>query len=186
MVVLKLFWEFFKTGLFSVGGGLATLPFLRDISLRTGWFTTADLANMVAVSESTPGPLGVNMGTYVGFKTVGIYGGVITTLGLICPAIIVIIAISKILDRFRNSQHVQNVFYGLRPASTGLIAAACLGVAEISLLKDAGENFTFSLNSFNWPCILLAAVLFFCIRKFKLHPVLAIVIAAGVGIVFKL
>ena len=186
MLVLRLFWEFFKTGLFSVGGGLATLPFLRDISLRTGWFTTADLANMVAVSESTPGPLGVNMGTYVGFKTIGLFGGIVTTLGLICPAIIIIIAISKILDRFRDSKNVQYVFYGLRPASTGLIAAACLGVAEISLLKNGGEEFSLAFDSFRWPCILLAAVLFVAIRKFKLHPVLAIVIAAAVGIIFKL
>lgn len=186
MLVLRLFWEFFKTGLFSVGGGLATLPFLRDISMRTGWFTTAELANMVAVSESTPGPMGVNMGTYVGFTTVGVYGGVITTLGLICPAIIVIIAISKILDRFRSSQNVQNIFYGLRPASTGLIAAAWCGVAEITLFKSSGADFSFSFNNFNWPCIVLALILFFIIKKFKLHPVLTIAIAAVVGIVLKL
>lgn len=186
MLAVKLFVEFFKAGLFAVGGGLATLPFLRDISLRTGWFSTADIANMVAISESTPGPLGVNMGTYAGFKTIGLFGGVITTLGLVCPSIVIIIIVSKILERFRNSKNVQNIFYGLRPASTGLITAAFLGVAEIALLKNGGVGFTFSLSSFNWPCIALALVLFFAIRRFKLHPVLAIVIAAAVGIALGL
>ena len=91
MILLRLFYEFFKTGLFSVGGGLATIPFLQDIGQRTGWFTDADLTTMIAVSESTPGPMGVNMATYVGFETAGLPGAVVATLGLITPSIIVII-----------------------------------------------------------------------------------------------
>ena len=90
MIWLQMFWEFFKAGLFAVGGGLATLPFLYDISQRTGWFTAEDIANMIAISESTPGPLGVNMATYAGFQALGIPGGIYTTLSLTAPAIIVI------------------------------------------------------------------------------------------------
>lgn len=107
MLALQLFAEFFKTGLFAVGGGLATLPFLYQMAADTGWFTAQDIADLIAVSESTPGPLGVNMATYVGFKTLGVLGGVVSTLGLVAPSIIVIILISKVLDRFKESSIVQ-------------------------------------------------------------------------------
>ena len=97
MIYLSLFWEFFKTGLFATGGGMATLPFLYRMSETKGWFTAAQLADMVAVSESTPGPIGVNMATYVGFTTAGIPGSLIATIGLVTPSIIVILIIARIL-----------------------------------------------------------------------------------------
>ena len=103
MLYLRLFAEFFCTGLFSVGGGLATIPFLQDIGQRTGWFTSHELANMIAISESTPGPMGVNMATYVGFTSAGIPGSVIAVLGLITPSIIVIMIVATVLRRFRDS-----------------------------------------------------------------------------------
>lgn len=183
MTELQLFWEFFKTGLFSVGGGLATLPFLYDMSEKTGWFTTTDISDMIAVSESTPGPLGINMATYVGYKTVGILGGIIATVGLVAPAIICIILISKILDKFKESEIVARVFYGLRPASTGLIAAAGLGVAKIALLHT---DASFGLSFFNWPLIALAIVIYILYKKFKKHPIFYIAGAAVVGIIFHL
>ena len=124
MILLRLFYEFFKVGLFSIGGGLATLPFLYDISDKTGWFTHTDITNLIAVSESTPGPIGVNAATYVGFLTDGLVGAVTSTVGLIAPSIVIIILISRVLERFRDSRLVDDLFYGLRPASTGLIAAA--------------------------------------------------------------
>ena len=129
MTFWLLFYEFFKTGLFAVGGGMATIPFLYAISEKTGWFTAADIGNMIAISESTPGAIGVNMSTYVGFHVAGIPGALITTFGLVLPSILVIIAISKVLKKFKDSRLVQKIFYGLRPASTGLIIAAGLGVA---------------------------------------------------------
>ena len=100
MILLKLFWEFVKTGLFAVGGGMATVPFLYDISDKTGWFTHAELANFMAVAESTPGPIGVNMATYVGFTTAGIPGAVVATLGLVTPSIIVIVIIAAAVYAF--------------------------------------------------------------------------------------
>ena len=132
MIFLQLFWEFFKTGLFAVGGGMATIPFLYNISDATGWFTHQDLVNMIAVGESTPGPIGVNMATYVGFLTgmdvagvpTAILGGIVATLGLATPCVIVILIIASILKSFRNNKYVDAAFYGLRPASTGLITAA--------------------------------------------------------------
>ena len=130
MLYLQLFWEFFKTGLFAVGGGLATLPFLQDMADRTGWFTHAQLADMLAVSESTPGPIGVNMATYVGFTTGGVGGALVATLGLVAPSVIVILIVAAFLKAFRDSKWVNAAFYGLRPASTALVAAAGVTIAH--------------------------------------------------------
>ena len=115
MLYLQLFYEFFKTGLFAIGGGLATLPFLYDMADKYPWFTRTDLANMIAVSESTPGPIGVNMATYVGFTTGGILGSIIATCGLVLPSLIIIIIIAKFLESFQDNRFVQSAFYGLRP-----------------------------------------------------------------------
>lgn len=186
MILLRLFWEFFKTGLFAIGGGLATLPFLSDMANTTSWFTQAQLADMVAVSESTPGPIGVNMATYVGFTTAGVPGAVIATIGLITPSIIIIMVIALFLKSFRDNRFVSAAFYGLRPASSGLIAAAGLSVCGISLLNmDAG----LSLALFNWRALALAAVLLVLTRYVKptkkLHPIFFILFSAAVGMVFR-
>ena len=187
MTVLRLYWEFFKTGLFAVGGGLATLPFLIEMSEKTGWFTSTDIADMIAISESTPGPLSINMGTYVGYKTVGMFGGLVSTLGIITPAIVIIILISKALQKFKNSPTVEKVFYGLRPASTGLIAAAGLGVARIAMLNiPLFEQSGQILDLFRFKLIALGALMYFLLVKFKKHPIIYIAAAAVIGIVFKL
>ena len=189
MILLRLFWEFFKTGLFAVGGGMATLPFLYDMSARTGWFTQASLADMIAVSESTPGPIGVNMATYVGFETAGVPGAVIATLGLICPSIIIILLIARVLKQFRESKTVDAVFYGLRPCSIALIAAAGLLVARVTFLNQDALTNGFNLAGLlRWKELLLAAVLLVLTRFVKplkkLHPVVFIVLSAIVGILF--
>ena len=192
MIYLRLFYEFFKVGLFSVGGGLATVPFLTDMAGRTGWFTAADLANMLAISESTPGPIGVNMATYVGFHTGGIPGGIVATLGLIAPAIIVISIIAGFLKKFRESRVVDSVFYGLRPASTALITAALIQVCTIALMfheVTVPEQGVTKTQLFYWPAIALAAVIFLCLQikpLKKLHPIVFILASAAVGILFKM
>lgn len=190
MIYFRLFYEFFKTGLFSVGGGLATLPFLRNMADTTGWFTKAQLADMLAVSESTPGPIGVNTATYVGFTTAGIPGGIIATLGLVTPSVIVILIIARALKKFRDNRIVENAFYGLRPASTGLIAAAGLSVVPLALLKT-GTLSSFSdgfLAAVKWPAVLLAAILVVFTNWVKptknLHPILFIAVSAVIGVVF--
>ena len=186
MSYLQLFYEFFKTGLFAIGGGLATIPFLTDMGTRTGWFTAGDLANMIAISESTPGPMGVNMATYVGFHVGGIPGGVIATLGLICPSIIVILVIAGFLKKFRESRGVDAVFYGIRPASTALIAAALMEVCAIALINTGAAFGT--AEFFQWKSILLAVVVFACLRikpLKKLHPIVFIAASAVVGVVFQ-
>ena len=130
MIILRLIFEFFKTGLFAVGGGLATLPFLYEMGEKTGWFTNQDVLNLLAVSESTPGPIGINMSTYVGFITAGIPGAIIASLSLTAPCILVILLIIKVLDKFKDSPLVNTIFKTLRPASIGMIAAALIGRGE--------------------------------------------------------
>ena len=187
---LRLFWEFFKTGLFAVGGGMATLPFMYDISDKTGWFTHSMLADMVAVSESTPGPIGVNMATYVGFVTGGIPGAVIATVGLVTPSVIVILLIARVLKAFRENQYVDAGFYGLRPCSVGLIAAAGVLVVKLALFNTELYASTGAIaDLFNIKALILAAVLLVatrCIKKLKgLHPIVFILASAVIGIVFS-
>ena len=187
---LRLFWEFFKTGLFAVGGGLATLPFMYDISDKTGWFTHSMLADMVAVSESTPGPIGVNMATYVGFVTGGVPGAVVATVGLVTPSVIVILLIARVLKAFRENQYVDAGFYGLRPCSIGLIAAAGVLVIKLALFNTELYASTGALlDLFNFKALILAAVLLVatrCIKKLKgLHPIVFILASAVIGIVFS-
>ena len=188
MIYLQLFFEFFKAGLFAIGGGLATIPFLTDIGQRTGWFTSGELANMIAISESTPGPMGVNMATYVGFHTGGIAGGVIATLGLVCPSILVILVIAGFLKKFRESRGVDAVFYGIRPASTALITAAGLSVA-FSVFTVAGDLSPNSFPAISWPALLLAGAVFVGMKWTplkKLHPIVFILASAATGILLQL
>ena len=187
---LRLFWEFFKTGLFAVGGGMATLPFMYDISDKTGWFTHSMLADMVAVSESTPGPIGVNMATYVGFVTGGIPGAVVATVGLVTPSVILILLIARVLKAFREYHYVDAGFYGLRPCSVGLIAAAGVLVIKLALFNTELYASTGALlDLFNFKALILAAVLLVatrCIKKLKgLHPIVFILASAVIGIVFS-
>lgn len=196
MLYLRLFYEFFKAGLFAIGGGMATIPFLYDMADATGWFTYNDLANMIAVGESTPGPVGVNMATYVGYVTGqsaagvpgAILGAVIATLGLVTPSIIIILIIAAFLKSFRDNRYVDSAFYGLRPASTGLIAAAGLSVAVSNLFFTDTLAQGLSLAVLNWKGWILAVILWVLTNKVKktkgLHPIIFILASAVVGIVF--
>lgn len=187
---LQLFYEFFKTGLFAVGGGLATLPFLYNIADRyPDWFTRVDVANMIAISEATPGPLGVNMSTYAGFRVDGVLGAVFTTLSLVAPSVIVIIIVAKSLQRFNESKLVKSAFYGLRPAVAGLIASAAIEALKVSII-NADKIFN-TLNVSEWfdvKSLILAAVLFILTRFKKIkkiHPVFFIICGAVIGVIFK-
>ena len=190
MIYLRLFFEFFKTGLFAVGGGMATLPFLYDMAEKTNWFSSAQLADMLAVSESTPGPIGVNMATYVGFTTAGIPGALCATIGLATPSIIIILLIARVLSAFRQNKHVDAAFYGLRPCSVGLIAAAGVLVVKIALFDTGAYAASGVLaDIFNFKALALAAVLLVFTRWIKatkkLHPIVFIAFSALVGVVLK-
>lgn len=184
MIYLQLFWEFAKIGLFAVGGGMATLPFLERLSEKTGWFDASLISDMVAISESTPGPIGINMATYVGCDVAGILGGIAATMGVVTPALIVVILVSKYLEKFRGNAVVDNAFYGLRPAVTALIAAAGIGVAEVAILNAELYAQTGLLTDLcDIRKIVYFVAVFFAIRKIDLHPIVFIGISAAVGLV---
>lgn len=181
---LTLCVEFFKTGLFALGGGLATIPFLYEMMYNYHWFTTEMLMNMIAVSESTPGPMGVNMATYVGFVAGqgSILGGITTTLSLVAPSVIVVTIVAHFLQKFKESKVVQDAFYGLRPAVCAMIASAGLGII-VATIFETGE---ISLN-ISWINVILCIIMYFLYKKFdKLHPIVLICVCAVLGIVFQL
>ncbi len=190
MIFLGLFYEFFKTGLFAIGGGLATFPFLSKMAVRTGWFTQSQLMDMIAVSESTPGPLGVNAATYVGFVTAGIPGAVTATVGLITPSVIIILVIAGFLKAFRDNVYVDSAFRLLRPTSTGLIAASGLSVAASAFFDTASSEAPgISISTLKPEAVILAAVLIVFTRLIpktkKLHPIVWIGFSAAVGVIFN-
>ena len=184
MVYIDLFIEFFKIGLFAVGGGPATIPFLMDIPKRHDWYKVSDVTNMLAVSESTPGPIGVNMATYAGYNAAGFTGGLVATLSLVLPSLIVICIIAKILDKFSKNMYVRSSFSMIRPAVTGLIATAVYGIFKAAMFTDAEGNFRFPIVLF------IVCIVFYFLMSYKklkkLHPAFWILCGAVMGIVFKL
>lgn len=184
MKLLTIAWEFFKTGLFAIGGGLATLPFLSRMGEKYGWFTQEELANMLAVSESTPGPIGVNMATYVGNTTGGVLAGVVATLALVLPSYIVILLVAKVIHKYRDDPLVEGAMTGLRPASVGMIGAAILGVLQSVLINASAQGWR---DIIELPRLLLFLILLGLYLKFnKLHPVIILALGAVVGIVMQM
>ena len=174
MIYFQLFYEFFKIGLFAIGGGMATLPFLMDLTARYDWYTKAELTNMIAISQSTPGPVGINMATYAGYNAAGIPGGIVATLSLVAPALVIIMVIAKFLADFNENKTVQAAFYGIRPTVAALIGYAVWELVKISLTIVH---------------VLICATAFGIMQiKYckKLHPLVWIVIGAVIGIILKL
>ncbi len=194
MLFLRLFYEFFKIGLFSIGGGAATIPFLEDLSIKTGWFTIDELTNMIAIAESTPGAIGVNMSTYVGYTSVvaeynsvglAILGGFVATIGLVAPAIIIIMLVSLVLQKFKENKIVNYIFYGLRAASCALILAACYSIFRISILQlDLFKTTHKFKDLMDWPYLVFGVILGFFVFKYKKHPIFYILISAVIGIIY--
>lgn len=186
MIFLQLFFEFFKVGLFSIGGGLATLPFLYHLSDTLSWFSHADIADMIAIAESTPGAIGINMSTYAGYTVSSIPGGIVATLGLATPCVIIILIIARLLKKFKDNPYVQNAFYGLRPTSLAMIAAAGISVVKISLIHfSIFQETSQVMDLFVFPAILLAIILYVLSKKTKWSPIILIAISAIIGIVFQ-
>lgn len=185
MILFTLFWEFFKTGLFSIGGGMATLPFLYNMADKYDWFSRELLIDMIAVSESTPGPIGVNMATYAGYQCSKVLGGVIATMGLIVPSIIIIVIVAVFIEKIRENKYVENTFSILRPAVTGMIAAAGWTVIYMALFNEAALIQGMLKEFFKVKELILFAGLFVLMKKTNKHPLLYIGIAAAVGVIFK-
>lgn len=184
MIYLTLAYEFFKIGLFSIGGGMATLPFLMDLTVKYDWFTASELANMVAISESTPGPVGINMATYAGYNAGGVPGAIVATLALTAPALIIIVVIARFLENFSENRTVKAVFYGIRPTVAALIGYAVWELLKIALVTTTGT--VLEINYIN----LLICITFFVLLQVKklgkLHPLVWIIAGAVVGIILKM
>lgn len=184
MIYLTLFFEFFKIGLFSVGGGMATIPFLMELAEHYPWFTSAELANMIAISESTPGPIGINMATYAGYNAAGFAGSLVATFSLVAPALIIIVIIAKFMSNFSDNKYVKGAFSGIRPMIAALIGYAVWQIASITFFAVEGSHI-----EFHFEAILICAILLvvFQLKPFrKLHPIVWILIGAILGIVLKL
>lgn len=188
MTYLLLFYEFFKAGLFAIGGGLATIPFLLKIMEKYPlWFGTMTLADIVAIAESTPGPVGVNAATFAGYTAAGVGGALIATLGVVLPSFIVISLIAGALQKYRSNRYINDAFEGLRPAVTGLIGAAFYSVFKMAIIR--GNIETGILNAIDWRCMILFVILFACTQLPKIksiHPIFYILAGAAAGLALGL
>ena len=190
MNLFLLYAEFFKIGLFSIGGGLATLPFLFQMTddrftfiSQRGWISREMVGNFLAIAQSAPGAIGVNVAAQAGFTYAGIVGGFIAALGLVSPAIVVITIVARMLRKFKENRIVVSVFSGLRPAAGGLLAAAGFGVWRLSLFSGSAARWYEILR---WKECAIFAALFLLILKLKGHPVIYIAVGAAAGIVLGL
>ena len=184
MIILRLLTEFFKIGLFTYGGGLAMLPLLQEKAIEFGWLTKEQFADMIAISQSTPGPIAINMATFVGYNQAGILGAIVSSLSVILPGFIIVLIIARFLAHFNEKPIVKAIFIGLRAAVIGLIATAIVNVAMVSIIST--ENFRLTGNIvdlFEIKSLLLFAGVLFAIIKYKKHPVYYIVTAGILGII---
>ncbi len=186
MTYLYLILEFFKTGLFAIGGGMATIPFLYEIAEKYPWFTTAQLIDMIAISESTPGPVGVNMATFAGYMAEGIGGGIAATLSLVFPSYVIILMVARMLDKFQGSILVQRSFDGLRPAVAGLLSAATLEIFKVALFTDVGTTVLSWLKAIDVKALVVFVGIFLAVYFWKKHPIVYIAAGAVLGIVLNL
>ena len=171
MIYLQLAFEFFKIGLFSFGGGYATLPFLYHISQEFNWYTLDELTQMTAVASITPGPVGINIATYAGLKTSGVLGALIATISEILPSLILVLIIAKLLKKFSDNFYVKSIIETLKPISCALLASVAIG-----LLKPEIQDL---------KAMILLGLLLVLSWKSKKDPLFYIIVAALVGLGFS-
>lgn len=196
MIYLLLFWEYFKIGLFTIGGGYAMLPMVIQVVEKHQWLTTDQLYNFIGVAESTPGPFAVNLATFVGTMVGnnqfgfwgGVLGAVVATFGVVLPSLVIIIIVSKLLERFKTSKHVQGILYGIRPVVVGLVLSALIGIATNVVLPnvDLTDIPSSNLTPFNWVSLIMMCAFLplsrLKIKGKKLHPIFMILLSAGLGV----
>lgn len=180
MIYLELFWVFFKIGAFTFGGGYAMLPLIQAEVASHEWMTVKELVNFVAVSESTPGPFAVNVSTYVGTVVGGVPGGVCATLGVVTPSFIIILAVARCFDTFKDNRLVKGCMNGLKPAVTGLIGASVVSIAGTVFPVRGIISGSLALAESYIPPVIFIAMLVMAFKK--AHPILLICISAAAGI----
>lgn len=172
MIYFRLIWEFFKIGLFSFGGGYATIPFLYHLSVQYGWYSINELKNMIAVASITPGPVGINIATYAGVNTAGVLGALFATISEMIPSLILVIFVSKLLKKFSENFYVKAIIASLKPISCALLISAAVGLIKPSLGDIKG--------------LFLLAVLLIMSCKSKKDPLFYMLIAAVAGVLLAL
>lgn len=182
MELIKLFLVFFKIGTFTIGGGYAMIPLIREEVISNGWVTAESLVDFIAISESTPGPFAINLATFAGIHSAGFWGAVLATLGIVTPSFLIVLAISKWVMSFRESFYVSAALRGLRGAVIGLILSAGALIAK-EAFWSAPENGGF-WGAISPGSILIFAAAFFLYKKLKLHPIIIILISGALGILF--
>ena len=197
--LIELFCIFFCIGLFTIGGGLVAITSMQQIVVGRGWITSEKFFNMVAISESTPGPIGVNMATYIGYEFHGTLGGIIATLGEILPSYICIVLIAKFFARFQEKPIVKAAFKTLRPATSGIVLVACAQVFALALLNlnaiggiesafESAASFKQALSAvaslFKWKSLAFYALALAALFKTRLHPIAVVVAGAAFGMLF--
>ena len=172
MIYATMFFEFFKVGLFAIGGGMVTIPFLFELSEKYGWFSVEQLTTMIAVGESTPGPIGVNVATFAGYTTAGLYGGLVATAGLVMPSLLIIMLLSQVLAKYKDNPYLKSLLSCLRPCVIALILMAGLEIAKLAVVdyKTAGV------------CVVFALL----IRFVKKNPVFYLMLGGATGLILGL
>lgn len=182
MIFLELFWTFFKIGLFTFGGGYAMLPLIQAEVAAHGWMSAESLINFVAVSESTPGPFAINISTYVGMETGGLFGAFLSTFGVVLPSFVIILIVAQCYEKFKQSRVVKGCMSGLKPAVIGMIGAAILSVGQTVFFPE-GVRLS-GLTTWSFLTSLIIFVPSFILVFKKVHPILVILMAAVLGIGF--
>lgn len=181
MIFLQLAFEFLKIGLFAIGGGLAVLPFLRDLVGQYGWFTLTELADMMAVAESVPGPIGLNLSIYAGYLAAGAWGGLVAGVSLMLPSFLLALLACGFLSRFSKNRLLGDIFLGLRPAVAGLIFAISLSLVSLSVCTGVGA---FPAN-ISLKALLLFLAMLPAIFILKKHPAVYVAAGAVIGVILK-
>lgn len=183
MELLSLFFTFFKIGLFTIGGGLVAIPMMQDYSIRYGWVSETEFVDMIGISQSTPGPIGVNMATFVGQTQFGLLGSIVVTIGMVLPSFIVISIIAKFLVHFNENKWVDAALKHIRPIVVGTILAAAFFIANVTFLHLELFLETKDLRQlFDLKSVLIFLVFFVAMFKIKIHPILYILIGGVIGI----
>jgi chromate transporter len=184
LMYLKLFYIFFKVGIFAFGGGYVILPMIYQELQNFGIMSAREFSDIVALSQMTPGPISINAATYVGFKSAGLLGAIFATLGVTAPAFIIMLTIIALLNKFKSSKVVQAVLSGIRPATVGMIATAVIFFAKNSIVSEdffSLKVFSNPLKFISIPALIIFVMTIVCTKKFKMGPILLTVLAGIVG-----
>ncbi len=178
----ELFWSFFQIGLFSFGGGYASMPLIQNqvVTIR-GWLTLTELADMITISQMTPGPIAINSATFVGTRLAGLPGAIVATLGCVVPSSIVVLTLAFLYYKYKNISYMQGVLYGLRPVVVALIANAGVSILVMALFRSG--TVTLEAANFDWLALLIVAGCLVALMKFKKDPILVMFGAGIVGLV---